>query len=450
MLSNNDSQFKNIPNYSDLVNNENAYIAGREFYSNIRTKVSNRFSDSEHRITIAPLDFVFSFIRSQSSIYTGTFRRTLELGANAEGFIDIDQINSELGELERLTNLHKKAGLWLFTEGTFLMENTTKLKAQALSPLQYFKSDAQEDASFYFFLSIDDKRTDLYVCSQDYNIQQMYYIDLPMISAVKDWDTTKEPLEQYGADDQEEPIIYEQSIEELGGITKLPFVEVGYKYAGEPEKNPIIDLQENYIAELSWGLYTAESKLIHQVVVGSNMDTEELKKNFKNLGKADRVVKLRVGDTLNIFDTGNITVLKDIFVIFRELINQKALQAGADASAIITQEAKVESGEAKAIKLNYRNDVRATQFFMWKDFENRMWSIVSVVFGTAVDFNGIYFAPLALNETKKDKLEYAIRMRDEGFFNAVDAYAYIFDLTYDDAEEKMKEKGLIMQKIEEE
>ncbi len=271
-----------------------------------------------------------------------------------------------------------------------------------------------------------------------------------MISAVKDWDTTKEPLEQYGADDQEEPIIYEQSIEELGGITKLPFVEVGYKYAGEPEKNPIIDLQENYIAELSWGLYTAESKLIHQVVVGSNMDTEELKKNFKNLGKADRVVKLRVGDTLNIFDTGNITVLKDIFVIFRELINQKALQAGADASAIITQEAKVESGEAKAIKLNYRNDVRATQFFMWKDFENRMWSIVSVVFGTAVDFNGIYFAPLALNETKKDKLEYAIRMRDEGFFNAVDAYAYIFDLTYDDAEETMKEKGLIMQKIEEE
>jgi len=441
-MSDDKKSFKSIPNFSGLQECMVAYEASAEYYDNVKTKIRSRYKDEANKITTAPIDFLRAFIYNQASLYTNDFKRSI-LFKNQEGepdFLDIDQFNDELTEVERLFHLFRRAGAWIYTDTQ--LYGTTKIKLQALSPTEYYYATEGDNA--YFFLKVDNSNTLLYIANKETRVLQngvIYEIAKDLPNAVMGYDLNIEPIEQYGNLEADEPIV----VEAVSEVSTLPFVEIVMRGNEKAEENQLLELQDYYIKSISWGLYTAESKLIHTVVVGTNMDNEELQQNFANFGKSDKIIKVKVGDNLNIFDTGNIDVLMNVVKIFRELVSQKALQAGVDVGAILPQDTKVESGEARAMRMSYRNDIRKQFFHSFKAFEQELWDIIGVTFGVDVTFLNIEFKLLQPTENQADKLDYAIKMRDNGFFNQVDAYAYLFGMSYDEAEGQMQAKGLISQ-----
>jgi len=406
------TNFKYIPNYSDLRDNNSSYFETQDHSENIKSKLTIKHNDYDGKISPIPLSFLNAFINSQSSLYSNEYIRNINDTLNT---IDYLSLNESMVFLEVYYNLHTRSAIHVYTENGIQ-------KFEALDPTRYYKEGN------YTFIASDDI-TLLYIMNGD--ILELYEISMSLEDAVNKYDLDIEPLKQYYNDDDDTKIVLIDIPKD--GIKQVPLIEVTYYNMKQAQINPLTDLQMDYILAISWGLFTGQSKLISQVVLGSDMKLEDAKSLFNNFGSTTNIIKTAKGDKFEIFDSGNVQILLDVFKTYNEIISIKAVQKGADINSIIPQEEIQESGVAKQIKLDYINKYRKKHFFTFKQFEQNLWNLLLDGFNINVDFTSIKFLDLVINETPMEKLEYNDKLYSMGLLNKTRLYAVTFGMTYDEA-----------------
>lgn len=421
-------QFKNIPDYPALEYNNLSYFETAELGQTYRRAIEAKHEDYDGKVKYLPLTFLQSFVDSQSSLYTNDFKRTVTFPDS----INIASLDQAAEYIERYFNLHTRAAIYIYTE-----EEVHQF--EALDPTRYFKEGE------FTFIAEDTNITILYIQGTDALIA--YSINLELKDAVTMYDTTKLPLEQYKDDSNtyasgDEPITVTQ-IELEKGITQVPLVEIHKYNIDKAQLNPLAKLQEQYILDISWGMFTGSAKLVHQVTLSTDMDNDKFKEIFENFGSTYSILKTQKGDKLEIFDNGNVKVLLDIFDTYNKMIEIKAVQGAADINAIIPQVEVQESGVAKQIKLDYINKGRKKHISTFQVFEGKLWEIMNKIFKVNVGFKSIKFFDLVVNETLAEKINIQKSLFELGLINKEQMYANIFGTTEEEANTELVKSGLL-------
>ena len=424
-------RFINIPNYDELSHSKEAFKGSKLYYQTMTSKIRAKYKDTKGEITVLTIDFIKEMVKSASSLYSNRYKRSI---ANIDDLsINGTSLKDAFVKLEQFITYYKQSALWFSTD-----END-EINIQALDPTQFFSEDG------FTFVKLDNNTVRLYTHDEDFNIQSIYEYTtkraINFANIIYEYNIKQSPMEQsFIVDDI-------MTVEELSmgvdSVDKVPLLVITEEDYVMPEKSGLVDLQDKYISDMSWGFFTSESKLMQQITATSDLDFKKLQERFANFGKHNHIVSLERGDDIKVFDTGSIEVLMNFYTIYNKAINQKALQMGADARAIIPQEAKVESGEAKVINQQYRNNKRATRFSFYEKVESRVWSYVSELFGIDVQYEGIRFYDIDLKPSLNERINIALRLLDEGLENRVGAYAFIHGLTEQEAEEEMRDKGIL-------
>ena len=411
------------PDFEALNDNNASYFETEDFVNRMNGKIEDKYKDYDKKIKLLPITFVRSFLDSMSSLYSNNVRRNNNIDEN---LIDKTSLDEALLYTEIFYNLHWKSALHTYTE-----ENVQKF--QALDPTRYYVENE------YTFISKNDAETWLYV--QGKAVLEVYLVYKPLKDTVEGWDLEKSPLEQFKEENENKQYVY--SLNNIGNLTEAPLVEVSYYNIKKAQRNNLVMLQIMYVLDLSWGLYVSAAKLVNQVTFASDMKDEDANALFKEFGSSSKVLKTRKDDKFDLFDSGNIQVLMDIFKTYNEIISIKAVQLGADINSIIPQPEIQESGKAKEARVDYINKARKKHFPTFKDFESRFWAMMKDNFNIDTKFTSIKFFDLVPNQTPMEQLTYNKELYELGLYNFTDLYAQTFGVTYEEAETEIKEKGLI-------
>jgi len=413
--------FKNIPNFLDLADNNQAYYADNEYTSAMQSLLNAKHDDNSSRVQVQPLTFLSSMINSMSSLYTEDFYRDIK----NKDTIDEESYDTAMVYVERYYNLHRRSAIFTATD------EQKHLTFKALDPSRYFIQGT------FSFISTGEESCTMYI--EEPARLAIYDIAMPLSEAVEQYNLELGPLEQYSL---KEGIITEREAVE-NGITKSPLTEVTYYNNDQASLNSLVLLQKSYISDISWGVYAGSIKLITQPVLDSDKRIEDVGAMLDGFGTSTSIIQVGKGEKLSMYEAGDIKILLDLFEMYKEIITQSAIQNGADITAITAiNESGSESATAKMVKLNYINKARKNHTMVFKAFEAKLWSNVKDGFNIDVGFNSISFPNLKINETEAEKLSYNERLYNLGLINFQALYAATFGTTYEMAAELIAKYGL--------
>lgn len=196
---------------------------------------------------------------------------------------------------------------------------------------------------------------------------------------------------------------------QIQSLTVLPIVEFfDSKY---PKFNTLCDLQYNWIADLSWGIFNSSPKLLSQFIIQTESEDDKIKAHAQNLGHQSKVIKMAVNDKVSVIEMGDLNNLKDIVTIYNDIIKQQAVSNGVDKNAINVL-TLFESGVAKTVEMSYINDYRRKFFRIFKKGERKLWNIISILFGIKCEYVDLKFYPIKFTETSQENYIESVTMNE--------------------------------------
>lgn len=473
-----------VPDFTELSEALNAYYSTDKEL--IEDNISALYSSLSGQIPMLPLRFFHRFINEKASLFSNSFERQLKF--RAEG-IEFDQDELTLAEMytERYHHLFQASATQVNFDGE-------KVSFIALDATMYFH-DVPNDV---WYLRVTNNKTYVYIkqdfkytaqgdlVSYDTNLtpEQMgenldrsvalnttFNSDDATQNQGMEYDTnyndyignttnallnkkvTKvivyETVKPTTMENLLDSMDYSKTMEENGLVVAedtapldgFPFVEWRSHRIKRAIPHELAKLQRDYITMLSWGFFNVSPKLLNQIIVKSGMNNEKLKEVLSNLGSSTSALKLELLDEIEVFDTGDITVLKDLFAIYSTILEQAALHEGVDKNAIVAQ-MRIESGEAKKVELGYINKARNNFKVPARLYEREIVNILKNVYKLDIEYNGIVFHDLALASDPVSDLEYATAMYVNHFWTYPQSYAYVNKVTVEVAETLIEELGL--------
>ena len=474
----------NVPNFKELSDALNAYYSTDKEL--IEDNISELYSSLSGQIPMLPLRFFHRFINEKASLFSNSFERQLKF--KAEG-IEFDQDEMTLAEMytERYHHLFQASATQVNFDGS-------KVSFIALDATMYFHDVPNDvwylrvsDGTTYVYVKQDFKYTaqgDLVAYSTELTPEQKgdnldrsvvhnatfnaddatqnqgitidtNYNDYignttdallnKKVSKVVVYTTTKPTTMENLLNEMD----YSKTMEENGLVTipgtdtldDFPFVEWRSHRIKRAIPHELAKLQRDYITMLSWGFFNVSPKLLNQLIVKSGMSNDKLQEVLRNVGSSTSALKLELLDDIEVFDTGDINVLKDLFTIYSTILEQAALHEGVDKNSIVAQ-MRIESGEAKKVELGYINKARNNFKVPARLYERGIVNILKNVYKLEIEYNGIVFHDLALASDPVNDLEYATAMYVNHYWTYPQSYAYVNKVTVEVAETLIEELGL--------
>jgi len=420
MITNSNNNIKPIPDmyiprWGDLDTTMLAFL--QEDGDTLQNMLNTKFKATSDTMKYAPLRFFRGFVTQKASLFNHDKDRKAD-----SDLINFDSLDAQESYAEQYLHCLRRSAM-------IIKKVDNVIEFEALDATQYFHY-VQDDRELWFIATAPG-HTSIYTTEGETNIV-LGAVNLPLSKAVESYDLDKAFDEQYQYNKQLK--FYTEPTE----LPMFPFVEWSYHRTNKAMGNELVSLEQVRITSLSWGIYNADPKLLMNIVLKTGSPNEEIKKVVKTFGRTTRVTKLGIGDDLSIFDTGDIKVLVDLQKTYNEMIVQQAVAWGVDKNAIVPSD-KVESGEAKKVSLNYINDARKEHIGSAQAFDRAIFNVLKEVYNIDTNYQGISFRDLKLVIDKDTELNYAIKMRDEGFFTPEEAYAYVRKVTQEEAEERVQE-----------
>jgi len=419
-VADNNKELKNLPKYEQLKIALKSYLAIDK--ARLGAIIIAAYK-SIGQIETLPMRFVTSFIDQQASLFSGKIARQI---SGQEDIIDLDVLTDAESEAESYFHLFKKAAMFVYFDKD-KDEDDNEISFQALDSTVYFNAYKQNKSWYY---QKEDLVTVRYTENEDKSIS-VYK---------KTGKTLESVLTGDGSD-----IVFHDSEQWLDAgieVDVMPFVEWSYKRIETAVYNDLVDLEQNYIKVVSWGIYNLEPKLLSQIAVESGMSKEELKGVLTDLGRTTKALNLGLNDKLLYVDLGDAKVLEQALTSYEKLLTQRALSLGVDKNAVIPS-AKVESGTAKMIELEYINEKRNKYKLGAKIFEKEIMKIVEKMTEKSFNYGGIVFFDKTVAPTKEEVRVYADAMKGSKYWSDIQAYAFVHQLDEVQAKKKMLEHGLL-------
>lgn len=469
---------KTIPDFDNLNKTMSCYF--KTDWSDIEDYVRTRFKDNG-KMTILELRFFTSLMDATSNLFTEDFEQVVDF----KGLIDIGDFNQAQQNTDIYLNCCGKSAAMIKFKP---VKERDQLEVVALDATQYFN----DEKSGTWFLKHDDETTIIYIpeknvkdlssyvrtsfnqkttgagllfgaqvddetegvdmtsqgfegsLSADVNLDEVeasknddkkgkifiYAVDKPLDSVVKSftyYNDQSKYVKQYG--------------ENIGEIEVMPFIERSKYRLEKALGNPLVDLEWSFISTLSWGWFNAEPKLLSQIIFMTEEGGEEFKKGVKGLGRTGKALKLTTESKAEVFDMGDIQVLKDALYVEGEILTQKALELGVSKSSVIAANSRnsQESGEHKRLEMEDLNKVRNKKRSEAKTFNRKLVEKMEEMTGQNFNYEGIIFRPLEVKADPMNILDFADAMRLGNYYTDAEAYSYVRDIPLSLAEQKIAE-----------
>jgi len=417
-------KLQNLPNFNELKKVYEAYLEAD--LDELQNRVFQRYKLLKSDFDVLEMRFLSPFIKSQANLFSSQLNRTF---TGAPEF-DLNSLNEAEKRAERIYHLFQKAGILvsvgdsdpLVSDGDF-----THPSFRVVTPLQFWHEKE------WWFVDNGANSTIIYltISEQNQTIINAFESPLPFIQCVFSFNTEISELGVKAVLNPDYEFEYVPIIEWKNGDTERVIT------------SPVYALERSYINQLTWGLYNGDPKMLNQLILKTDMSLEDTKNTIgNNYGKTTKVVKLGIGDEFGVFDTGDLTALKDILLTYKELIEQMALTKGVDVTAVIRNTSNV-SGESKRFDLGYINRIRNDFKTSATLFDKRIFRLLEYNWGISCGWENIVFQDIDLIVDKKTDAEYASFMRKEGYWTGSEALAYVRQVTVEEAEIFMEKNGLI-------
>jgi len=490
-MLNNKISIENIPNYTELK------LCLRGYFNtdteDINNLINQTYETLQNEIAMLPLRFFSRFIDEKASLFSNSFERQIKYDTITDNEFDLDELTVAEMYAERYYHLFKKSAIKIDFDGK-------QAKFLALDPTMYFYDEIHK----VWYIKVSDTETKAYVLETvraDVEITQIKqgntelstneksdlmdkntvaktdiskpeaftkveqntydaknsadtgYISYNATSNLLPQDTIKvvkvyKNIEPMNFEMQLETMDYSKTMEDNNLIftgevlDDFPFVEWNYYRIKKAVPHEMAKLQRDYISLLSWGFYNIRPKLLTQIIVKSNEDTDKLKQTLASFGSTTTAIKVGVTDEIQVFDTGTIQVLTDSFANYTTILEQASLHEGVDKNAIVSR-STFESGEAKKVELGYINKARNNFKLPARLFEKEIINKLNNLFGFGIEYKGIVFHDLELASDPVNDLEYATAMFINHFWTYEQAYAFVNKVSLDKAKVMIEEYGLI-------
>jgi len=469
-----------IPNFTGLEETMRSYF--KVDWEEIEQAVHTKFGDSDNSMDVLDLRFFTKFIDSAANLFTQSYQQDIDF----KGFIEFDEFNEARVNSDRyLEACVKSAVMVKFTQDY-------KLELEALDATQYFKDNDTGN----FFLKYKDNVTLAYiheVNEVDIDINQFVFapqnFNNSMTATEKilgvDITTDKElqPVGDISSDGENglkniqikpneltlknknknkniKIFLIEQKLEDavksyvdlktcedkykpLGEMQVMPFIERSKYRQLKALPNTLVKMEKSFIEVISWGWHNVKPKLLTQTGLTTQRKVEEVAKAMKGYGKTGKVILMGQDEKLSLFDMGDISVLKDAFIIKTEILSEKALEMGVSKSSIIPQKNENESGEHAKVELEEINSIRTKKFAEARNFDRKLVALMEEMSGQDFNYEGIKFLPLEKKSDPIADIDYADKMVTSDYFTDAEAYAYVRQVTVEEAEGKIKELNKI-------
>ncbi len=472
-----------IPNFKGLEETMRSYF--KVDWDEIEQSVQSKFGDSDNKMDVLDIRFFTKFIDAAANLFTQAYQQDIDF----KGFIEYDEFNEARINSDRyLEACVKSAVMVKFTQDY-------KLELEALDATQYFKDNETGN----FFLKYKDNVTLAYINETneiDIDVNQFVFapqsFNNSMSATEKELgiditsDNELQPAGDISSDGenglkniQNKPVeltlinknknikvfLIEQKLEDavksyvdlktyedgdkyrlIGEMQVMPFIERSKYRQLKALPNTLVKMEKSFIEVISWGWHNVKPKLLTQTGLTTQRKIEEVKKNMAGYGKTGKIIVMGQDEKLALFDMGDITVLKDAFIIKTDILSEKALEMGVSKSSIIPEKNADESGVHAEIELEEINSVRKKKFAEARNFDRKLVALMEEMSGQDFNYEGIKFLPLEKKSDPIKDIEYANQMEVSSFFTQAEAYAYVRQITLDEAEKKIEELKLIENK----
>jgi hypothetical protein len=464
------NKINNLPDFAALGVTLKSYFGTDSAI--LKGIIEERYSVTSSEIPMLPLRFLNRFINEKASLFSNTFERILSDTADNDNKFSLDELTLAEMWAERYMHLFKQAALQVSFDGE-------KINFLALDPTMFFYDKyadmwflkVSEDIVYLYKKETSVHKVGTLSDDEDLNKDDSNIVGEYLTSSVAlltpspnkskvivykcntgELNSTLEYSNgtlKTGADFATvlENFEYDRDLAQNGFVATgetlqdFPFVLWNYYRIDSATPNDLADLQTNYISSLSWGLFNVDPKLLTQIVVKSGESESKIRSSLKKFGRTTAIVKLGINDTVDVFDIGDISVLRDLFKTYSEILEQRALQEGVDKNAVVSQ-LKMESGEAKKVELGYINKARNEFKVPARLFEKQIMEILNKMFGISISYNGIIFRDIEIAPDPLQDIEYANAMLKSKYWTFPQSYAYINKMSVEKAEELIKKEGI--------
>jgi hypothetical protein len=417
-------RLQNLPNFNDLKKVYEAYLEAD--LDELQNRIFQRYKLLKSDFDVLEMRFLSPFIKSQANLFSSQLNRTF----SGVPEFDMNSLNEAEKRAERIYHLFQKAGILISVGDSDPLISDGNLyhpSFKVVTPLQFWHERE------WWFVNNGTNSTIIYLAASEQNqtIINAFESPLPFVQC----------LALFNSDSLEFGVKATLNVE-----YELAYVPIVEWKNGDTERvitSPVYALERSYINQLTWGLYNGDPKMLNQLILKTDMSIEDTKSTISNnYGKTTKVVKLGIGDEFGVFDTGDLTALKDILLTYKELVEQMALTKGVDVTAVIRNTANV-SGESKRFDLGYINRVRNDFKAPATLFDKRIFRLLEYNWGINCGWENIVFQDIDLIVDKKTDAEYASFMRKEGYWTGAESLAYVRQVTVEEAEAFMEKNGLI-------
>lgn len=412
-----------IPNYKSIQ--EAISTFNEDNIEVLEKNVRERYKLLKSDFSVLQLRFCTPFIKSQANLFSNPFNRDIE----RSDLFDISLLNDAEKRAERIFHLTQRAGILISMGDTDPLSDDTSIKQprfEVLTPLEFHHDD------IWWFVK-NGKETIIYQTVGEFNqkIVEAYKSPKEFQEVVSSFDDGQD---FFGVD------------AELAPNYKLEYVPI-IEWKNEDNDNiiisPMVSLEASYINNITWGLYNADPKMLNQIILKTEKGNEEVRQDIlQNYGKTTKLIKIGTADNFAVFDTGDVTVLQQVLEVYKSLVEQMALTKGVDITSIIRNTGNV-SGESKRFDLGYINRIRNDFKIPAKIFDKKIFNLLKYNWNLDCGWKGLVFHDLDLVTDKKTDAEYAVYMREQGFWTPAESLSYVRQITKDEAEILMDEEGLI-------
>lgn len=339
-----------IASRDELIKNISAYkqTDQTDIYDYVCTKY-----DSKGKISPIYQRFFKNFINSKANCYKNYFERVVS--GNDIALIDWDALNLAFETAERYMHISNESIIYVKSLNEFIVYDASQYK--------------QVGDNYYI---TTDKGS--FVIKSD-GVYQL----------------TNQKIDNSEQSNYVEELLYQTPISPI----------IKFSVGIPVQFNSLVQLEWDFIADLSWGVYNAGPKLLSQYIVSSDEDADKLKQSVGNLGRTTKVVKTSVNDKISMIETGDLNNLKDLVGVYNDLVKQAAVSQGVDKNGVNLM-TFFESGIAKIVELSYVNDKRKEYFRIYKMAEKKMYEVLSRLFGIKIGLVLLKFYPIQFFETVPD------------------------------------------------
>lgn len=367
--------------------------------------------------------FASSFIKSQANIFSNPFVRSIQ-----NDLIDDTVLTEVEKRVERNYHLFQKAAIIIgFKDYNPLIDDNEKEPYfDDLTPLEYYHEGRWwvygDVGGTYFFKSktIDGQEID-----------EVYITEEKFTKALGMFDSDKEGLG-----------VNAELTEDWSDYKYIPIIEWKNKNIDNVVISPCIALEERFIRQMTWGMYNGDPKLINQVVIKSDSTMEELKQNLINMYKTTGALKIGFNESVEIFDTGDLTVLESLQTSFYKMIEQLCLTHGVDVSAVIRKQEYL-AVESKKMDLNYINRYRNDFKLAARNFDKQIFRLLKYNHGIDCGWENFIAQDIELVSDRTSTMDYAVNMYKNGFWTHAEAIAFVREVTVEEAQEFIDSNDIV-------